>query len=568
MFFSIKSTKSFYPTALIAVTALTAGLLFSTTDLGKRSDGIFFDTTAPLLGQPRQIDNLLIVLITEKDYASAGIPLALWGGHLAPLLRKIASGGPEAVGIDMILPQFPLAKISKDYDQKILKSLSLASKSCRLVSGYAIASDGLIKEPFMFYQKVLGLDGYGYINLTPDSDGICRKQMLTLPTNGDRSLYSFSSLVAAQRFPSGTVIVPDWRNPARIPTLTFAQALSIDSRMFSDKLVLIGTDFEFEDKHISPASSKEEAGVIFQARVVEALRNGSVLLMPSWPYSLLAPLGLVVALTLCMTRRASQLKVVTLSVAVGLGLIGLFVLALALGFVLRPSAGFGGLVVVASSRYIQNHLKVKETFGRYVSREVRDEILSGRIPLDGEIKQATVLFADLRNFTPMVEAIPPKAVVRIMNTYFKAMADTIQKHGGLVLQYIGDELEAVFGAPVPTKNHASSAVKAALEMRECLEEVNHSLAQQGFLPLDNGIGIHTGELLAANMGGRDRVTYSLVGDTVNIASRLQVLNKEFDTKILISGETLAEMDEPISVKQMPTTPIKGKIRTVDIFAIL
>jgi len=564
---SIRNWRSWCLTPLIAVAALGVGLSFSSTDLGKRSDGRFLDILAPLLGHPRQADDLLIVLVSEKDYSAAATPLALWGGHLAPLLRRIASGGPEAIGLDLILPQFPLAKIIKDHDRKIFKSLNQTSKSCRMVSGYAIASNGRIKEPFVIYQKILGPDGYGYLNLTPDSDGICRRQILTIPTKEGKSLYAFSSLLAAQKLPPGTEVTPDWRSPARIPTLTFAQALAADPEVFAGKLVLIGVDFEFEDRHISPASTKEEAGVVFHARVVEALRSGSILLTPGWPYALLAPAALVVVLTLFLTRRVSQLKTVVVGVAMGLGLLVLVIAALASGFVLKPSAGLVGLVMVTSSRYAQGYLTVKETFGRYVSREVRDEILSGRIPLDGELKKVTVLFADLRNFTPMVEATPPKEVVRIMNSYFREMADAIRRHGGLVLQYIGDEVEAVFGAPVSVPDHARAAVRAALEMRRRLEVVNQGLAQQGYPPLDNGIGIHTGEVLAANIGGGDRLTYSLVGDTVNLASRLQGLNKQFGTKILISGETLAEIDESVPVKQMPPTPIKGKSKPVDIFAL-
>ncbi len=549
--------------------ALALGLGFSGTQFGQRADGLFLDTVAPLLGSPRSVDDPVIILIGEKDYSAAGTPMALWGTTLIPLLEKIETARPEAIGLDMILPQFPLARIVKDHDRQVFKGLKRISKSCRLVSGYAIAPNGRVQEPFILYQKILGPDGYGYLNLTPDPDGVCRRQALALPTSeGGRDLYSFSWLLSGLKGRPPGEIMPDWRNPSRMRTLSFGEALETDPSIFSGKTVIIGVGFEFEDRHQSPASKKEEAGAVFHARIVEALRSGKVLSAPAWPYSVLGPAALAVFLMSILCQKASQRKVIITGILMLAGLAALMVGSLASGLVLRPSAAVVGLVVTGLVRLFQGYLSVKETFGRYISREVRDEILSGRIPLDGEVKEVTVLFSDLRDFTPMVEATPPKEVVKIMNSYFKEMAEAIREHSGLVLQYIGDEIEAVFGAPVPVRDHAKLAVEAGLDMRRRLGVVNQRLAHQGYTPLRNGIGIHTGEVLAANIGGGDRLTYSLVGDTVNLASRLQGLNKKFGTEIIISGATLARIGEEFCVEQLPDTPIKGKSKAVEIFAVL
>ena len=130
----------------------------------------------------------------------------------------------------------------------------------------------------------------------------------------------------------------------------------------------------------------------------------------------------------------------------------------------------------------------------------------------------TVLFADLRGFTPMVEKTVPKEVIRILNGYFKEMEEAIREHHGLVLQYIGDEIEATFGAPIFLENHASLAVSAAREMARRLEAFNQKLTGSG-IRLAHGIGIHTGNVVAANIGSPDRLSYALVGDTVNVASQ-------------------------------------------------
>ena len=126
---------------------------------------------------------------------------------------------------------------------------------------------------------------------------------------------------------------------------------------------------------------------------------------------------------------------------------------------------------------------VKETFGKYVSPEVRDEILGGRISLEGQLYEVTVLFADLRDFTPWVEKSDPRRVVRDLNAYFTEMKAAIRRHGGLVLQYIGGEIEAVFGAPVADPAHASHAVQTALEMRRRLAAWNDARRQAGDTPL-------------------------------------------------------------------------------------
>src|SRR5262249_28988177 len=164
---------------------------------------------------------------------------------------------------------------------------------------------------------------------------------------------------------------------------------------------------------------------------------------------------------------------------------------------------------------------LRETFGKYVSQEIRDEILAGRVALEGQLREATILFADLRDFTPWVEASDPREVVRDLNAYFTEMETAFRNHGGLVLQYIGDEIEAVLGAPVTQPHHPEHAVRAALEMRERLAAWNAARHRTGRPPLRNGIGVHTGVVLAGNIGSADRLSYALVGDPVNVASRIQ-----------------------------------------------
>ncbi len=217
---------------------------------------------------------------------------------------------------------------------------------------------------------------------------------------------------------------------------------------------------------------------------------------------------------------------------------------------------------------LQEKNLIKETFGKYVSNEIRDEILKGNIPLDGELKHVTVLFADLRHYTLLAEKMPPVEVARIINGYFKEMAEAINNHKGLVLQFIGDEIEAVFGAPLPLVDHPAKAVEAALEMRERLQHVNRNLGHEKIPPLDHGIGIHTGQVLAANIGSPDRLSYTLIGNTVNLASRIQELNKDFQTDILISGATRALLGNRFNLKRIGETSIRGKQDIVELYQVV
>ena len=229
--------------------------------------------------------------------------------------------------------------------------------------------------------------------------------------------------------------------------------------------------------------------------------------------------------------------------------------------------GYTGDVINEMNDGLKERDFIKETFGKYVAQEVRDEVLSGRIPLDGEMKEVTIIFADLRDFTPMTESHDPKLVIKIMNSYFKEMADAIQQQGGLVLQFLGDEIYAVFGAPISQTDHPKRAFKAGLAMNQRLVELNEDFTRQGWPALRHGIGIHTGEAIAANIGSPDRLSYLLVGDTVNLASRLQGLTKELGTEILISQATRSRLEGDVPLKALPAAKVRGRTLPVEIYAL-
>jgi len=210
----------------------------------------------------------------------------------------------------------------------------------------------------------------------------------------------------------------------------------------------------------------------------------------------------------------------------------------------------------------------RSSFGQYVSPEISRKILDGNIASSGEILDVTVLFCDLRNYTGFSEKHSPAQVVALINQYFSAMEAVVRENGGVVLQYIGDEVEAVFGAPEPDPGHPDHAVAAAVAMRTALLELNARRRAAGEVEIRHGVGIHSGPVLAGNVGSEQRKTYSMFGDTVNLASRLQTLNKELGTDILISGETrkrLGRTDLPL--QSMGSHAIRGKADSVDVYTV-
>ena len=186
---------------------------------------------------------------------------------------------------------------------------------------------------------------------------------------------------------------------------------------------------------------------------------------------------------------------------------------------------------------LEQSQRMRDLFGRYVSKEVADQVLKNGADLGGENVPATVLFADIRDFTTLTESLPPQQVVDILNRYYTRMVDAIVEHGGWVNKFGGDSLLAVFGAPIRQSDHALRAVNAAWAMNRALAEFNAEQLAMGLKPIAIGIGISSGEMVAGNVGGKERLEYTVIGDPVNLAARLESLTKEWKTAVLISEQT-------------------------------
>lgn len=190
---------------------------------------------------------------------------------------------------------------------------------------------------------------------------------------------------------------------------------------------------------------------------------------------------------------------------------------------------------------LQEREKIKDTFGKYVSMEIAEKIMkSGKVNLAGEEIEATILFSDIRDFTPLSEKLSPPELIKFLNVYFSHITGPIMKHKGVINKFIGDAVMAIFSPVFGTEDHAEAALRSALEMRGALKEFN---ADEKHPSVAFGVGLHTGALVAGNVGTENRLEYTVLGDTVNVASRIESQTKAQNTEILISGALHAEIDQ-------------------------
>lgn len=212
--------------------------------------------------------------------------------------------------------------------------------------------------------------------------------------------------------------------------------------------------------------------------------------------------------------------------------------------------------------------KLRGALNKFVNPEIAKMVLKKDLTLGGEIREVSVLFCDIRSFTPLAEGLNPKEVVDFLNEYMSLMVSVIHRNKGVVDKFIGDAIMAVWGAPISHGQDTHDSVKAALEMRENLLLYNEERQKRNLPPIKIGIGIASGPALAGQIGSQDRLEYTVIGDTVNLASRLEGLNKAFGTDILISESTYEQIKNDFRIVPLQRILVKGKSQPQKIYAVL
>jgi adenylate cyclase len=358
--------------------------------------------------------------------------------------------------------------------------------------------------------------------------------------------------------------------------LASGQAPPIDPAVFHDKVVFVGTSAAgLQDIFSSPLGGAGVPGVQIQATVADSVLSNRFIARASRASELALTfgVGLVVAFV------ATFLPVAWATAAVGL-------IAVALGYWLTREVGAGMWIAavmpgaalafalfggVAWQYFVEGRAKrhVKQLFGRYVSPAVIDQLMTNPAlaRLGGERRDMTVLFSDIRGFTSASERGAPEDIVAQLNEYFGVMVDVLFRHQGTLDKFVGDMVMGLFGAPLPDVQHADHAVATALEMSVELDRLNAAWQAQGRPVLDIGIGINSGEMIAGNIGSSAIMSYTVIGDAVNLGSRLESLNKDYGTRILISQATKDRLTTPVETRLVGEATVKGRKQPVVVYEV-
>ncbi len=215
--------------------------------------------------------------------------------------------------------------------------------------------------------------------------------------------------------------------------------------------------------------------------------------------------------------------------------------------------------------------KTLRLFQKYVPKSVVEKALSAQEEsaiFEGELREVSVMFCDLRNFTRMSSMLAPKEVVTLLNSFYSLMSESIKKYNGSVNQYVGDEIFAIFGAPLTYPEDHSNAVFCAMDMLLKLDELNKNFSEKINGKIEVGIGINTGEVVAGNLGSEEKIEYSIAGDIVNIGKRIESLTKELPNTILISQSNYDKVKDLINVKPWEPVNVKGKKDKIQVYEVL
>jgi len=213
---------------------------------------------------------------------------------------------------------------------------------------------------------------------------------------------------------------------------------------------------------------------------------------------------------------------------------------------------------------------LRDAFSSYLSADLLDQLIKNpdALTLGGESKELSILFSDIRGFTTISESMTPVALIKVLNRYFTPMTNSVLNNGGMLDKYIGDAVMAFFNAPVTIKNHADAACKTALEMIEELDKLNEKFSQEGLPPIHIGVGINTAEVVVGNMGSDTRFNYTVIGDGVNLASRVEGLTKNYGVNILITEFTVAKLRGDFLYRLIEPVKVKGKEEAVHLYQLL
>jgi adenylate cyclase len=358
--------------------------------------------------------------------------------------------------------------------------------------------------------------------------------------------------------------------------LAAGQSPAVPLSTFEGKLVFVGTSAAGTFDEYQTPFSDDAGGVELHATLAENVLAQQFMRRAPTSIDVLTTAGAAMAASAAAGLLPVAWAVIVVAVLMA-GLIwGLTVLvgqglwmALVVPLLAAALSLLGG---VAWQYFVagRDRRQIRDLFSRYVSKDVIAELMAdpSRARLGGQRREMTVLFSDIRGFTTASEAGTPEEVVAQLNEYFGEMVAVLFRHQGTLDKFVGDMVMGLFGAPLADAHHADHAVAAGLEMVASLERLNARWQAEGRPPLDIGIGINTGEMIAGNIGAEAIMSYTVIGDAVNLGARLESLNKDYGTHILISEATRARLTRPVATREIGAVTVKGKTQAVVVHEVI
>ncbi|MCX5888018.1 MAG: adenylate/guanylate cyclase domain-containing protein [Deltaproteobacteria bacterium] len=577
--------------------ALIGGILtliilipLSFTSLGRVLENFWLDRLYTWKTPEAPPADLLIVGIDEPSFQELGLAWP-WPRRLhADLVDRLAAAGARLIVFDVVF-----AEPTTERDDALLQAAISQAGNVFLSTDLDTVEDRqfsrqiLIQpyKPLRQSARALGLS-----MVTPDPDGVVRH--FNLQICGQETLAAAVARIVrpTHPLPPGLFGLIDYAGPSRsLDTVSYYQVLDqvhpLPAGRIRDRIVLVGhmlgaspTPQVRTDTFYTPyysTTGRITSGVEIHGQIVHTLLSGN------WGRELqttgrIILYGIVILVATYMMARLAPMP--------GLGFLGGLIL-LILGssaalFLLwhywaPPVLLVGGLAVLFSGNVLVHYLLearerrwLRQAFGRYLSPSVVQVIVSHpeRLQLGGEEVDGTVLFSDLAGFTAISENMAPADVVRLLNVYFSPLTEIILAHQGTLDKFIGDAIMAFWGAPLPLQDHAVKACQAALAMRRAMDSWDSRWQRQGLPKLRTRIGLHSGPLVAGNVGSRERFNYTVLGDTVNLASRLEGVNKAYGTEILISEEVHRRAVGRFLARELDLVRVKGRVEPVTIYELL
>ncbi|WLB52412.1 CHASE2 domain-containing protein [Bradyrhizobium sp. 521_C7_N1_3] len=519
----------------------------------------------------------------------------------------------------------PIGARMKGFDRDYLIALRKLSDSGKLVLGEILSND----HPDVPYpaQRLAVRNNVRALNVHTDADDVIRRMPLSFSV-GDKRVPAMAVELAAhalgaapQTTPSGATILSGYAIPGAVPntltlnyrgmgrdvpTYSFADLRAClekgDSdffrRAFDGKVVLLGTILNFEDRKLTsmrlsggydgtpaarcalpaPTSTAQKArsdvaGVFVHATVVRNLIEHDAVSELGFPLRTILTIvfAAIIAFAACMLAPGGATIAWLGLTAVYTGVaVAAFTQALALPLTEPALASLAALAMMIGYRFVvadRDERFLRKSFAFYLAPEVINTMVaSGKMPaLGGEARNVTMFFSDLSGFSSIAETMTPGELVTLMNEYLSAMTDIIEGHGGYVDKYIGDSIVAMFGAPADDPAHARNAVHAALKCHEKLAELNASNPAFAGHGLSHRIGLNSGEAVVGNIGSRRRFNYTVMSDTVNVASRLEGANKYYGTAIMASETTMAQTGDTFSWRELDAIRVLGRGEAIKVF---